>query len=88
MYKQIFGIFYEILIFFLLNNMLLVMFYSFLLNALFSQRHDVCFHNSDFTMVWLDYQLEKHYPSLTNQMMTSHTTEDLNCLWRSNIIKV
>ena len=39
-------------------------------------------------MMWLDDQLEECCPSLTSQMMMSHTVEELNCLWRSNIIKM
>jgi len=35
-------------------------------------------------MMWLDDQLEECCPSLTSQMMMSHTIEELNCLWRPN----
>ena len=43
---------------------------------------------STFMMVWPDNQLEECCPLLTSQMMMSHTVEDLNCLWRSNIMKI
>ena len=45
-------------------------------------------HDSQFMMAWLDDQLEMCCPLLVSQLMLSYRVEDLNCFWRSKMIKM